>query len=364
MASTTWADDLFATLTGDAPPGPWDKRDVRAKGFLGQIFRNSLPGLTGIQRSRFLEYAGPRFAEILRPRLNGAKSQRDLMELARDLQISEKFQSQLRRYKTKYEQQIGAPLSSVERGTNEIDNQRPDTGAHSLRPRFRLPGPTTLREDRKQSISDIVQGDLWSFNPPDAELGQNNSLFLDNLQNQALLYSDPLGMPRRPDYLEELVAIGSVPPQWSCEMSDLDDVIHDKIRDAAVQAGLRTLPPVSITLQDNTQKPCPFGLPRPNNYFIPNNDLSEGFKRDFTQGVENGELDRLGWKRDYDTWRNPREPSKFLPPTPIATQQEQMTKFMKNGFDPTFSTAEFGPRLARDTTTLKGSQWMKTISFC
>ena len=120
MASTSWADDLFATLTGDAPPGPWDKRDVRAKGFLGQIFRNSLPGLSSIQRNRFLEYAGPRFAQVLRPRLNGAQSQKDLMELARDLQISEKFQSELRRYKTKYEQQIGAPLSSVERGTTRL----------------------------------------------------------------------------------------------------------------------------------------------------------------------------------------------------------------------------------------------------
>ena len=138
MASTTWADDLFATLTGDAPPGPWDKCDVRAKGFLGQIFRNSLGALTSIQRNRFLEYAGPRFAEILRPRLNGAKSQYELMELARDLQVSERFQSQLRRYGTKYGQQIGAPLSSVERGSNELDNQRSDTGAHALLPRFKL----------------------------------------------------------------------------------------------------------------------------------------------------------------------------------------------------------------------------------
>ena len=347
MASTTWADDLFATLTGDAAPGPWDKRDLRSKAFLGQVFRNSIPGLSSVQRGRLLEYAGPRFAEILRPRLNGAKSQYELMELARDLQVSEKFQSQLRRYKTKYEQQIGAPLSSVEKGSNELDNQRPDTGAHSLRPRFRLPGPDTLREDRTQSISDIVQGDMFSFNPPDAELGQNHSLFLDNLQHEAYIrYAEPLGMPRRPDYLEELVAIGSVPPQWSCEMEDLDDIIHDKMRDAAVQAGLKTMPPVSITLEDRTNKPCPFGLPRPNNYLIPINDLSENFKRDFTQGVEFGELDRLGWKRDYDTWRNPREPSKFLPATPIMTQQEQMTKITKNGFDPTFSTAEFGPRLS------------------
>ena len=364
MASTTWADDLFATLTGDAPPGPWDKRDIRSKAFLGQVFRNSIPGLSSTQRARLLEYAGPKFAEILRPRLNGAKSQYELMELARDLQVSERFQAQLRRYKTKYEQQIGAPLSSVERGSNELDNQRPDTGAHSLRPRFILPGPNTLREDRRQSIQDIVQGDLWAFNPPDAELGQNNSLFLDNLQNEALRYADPLGMPRRPDYLEQLVAIGQVPPQWSCEMTDLDDIIYDKMRDAAVQAGLRTVAPVSVTLQDTTNMPCPFGLPRPNNYLIPANDLSEGFTRDFTQGVENGELDRLGWKRDYDTWRNPREPSKFLPATPIATYQEQMTKITKNGFDPIFSTAEVGPRLSRDTTILKGSQFMKTISYC
>ena len=363
MASTTWADDLFATLTDTAQPGPWDKKDLRSKAFLGQVFRNSIPGLSGVQRSRLLEYAGPKFAEKLRPRLNGAKSQYELMELARDLQSSEQFQSQLRKYKTKYEQQIGAPLSSVEKGSNELDNQRPDSGAHALRPRFRLPGPDTLREDHSQSVSDIVQGDLWAFNPPDAELGQNNSLYLDNLQNEALRYMAPLGMPRRPDYLEELVAIGQVPPQWSCEMTDLDDIIHDQMRDAAVQAGLHTMPPVSITLQDASNKPCAFGSYRPNNFLIPINDLSEGFKRDFTQGVENGELDYLGWKRDYDTWRNPREPSKFLPATPIATPQEQMTKIMTNGFDPTFSTAEVGPRLARDTTTLKGCQFMKTKSF-
>ena len=47
----------------------------------------------------------------------------DLIQLAHDLQTNEKFQSVLKSYQTPIEQPSDVPLSSVDAGTTQLDNQ-------------------------------------------------------------------------------------------------------------------------------------------------------------------------------------------------------------------------------------------------
>ena len=131
----------------------------------------------------------------------------------------------------------------------------------------------------------------------------------------------------------------------------------DQIRDAVVQEGMMSLPPISISLQDNTGLPDPYGNPRPNNYFEPVNTLVPGYQRDFTQTVEFGELNYRGFKPDYDPLRNPRERTR-LSVVPIQTAREQLGQMYRQGFDHIFNTG-FGPQpLNPGPIDLKGSQFI------
>ena len=111
------------------PPTEWAYADRRTKPFFNQVIRNALPSLSTTQRSKLLEYVGPLFAKEFRPRLETAK-QRDLVELARDLQTNESFQKTLKHYQSTLEKSIGMPLSQVDAGAAQLDSQLLDNGAH------------------------------------------------------------------------------------------------------------------------------------------------------------------------------------------------------------------------------------------
>ncbi|MFO0005536.1 MAG: hypothetical protein ACK559_30840, partial [bacterium] len=64
--------------------------------------------------------------------------------------------------------------------------------------------------------------------------------------------------------MDQLQAVAPVAPQWSGKY-DVEDAVVDKIRDAVVQEGMLSLPPISLSLQDTTGLPDPYGNPRPNN---------------------------------------------------------------------------------------------------
>ena len=88
------------------PPQSYDERDTRSKAFFGQVIRNSFgQTLSGTQRGKFLDYVGPHLGAQFRSRFVGA-SQKDLIELARDLQQNESFQSTLKYYQTKLNKRL------------------------------------------------------------------------------------------------------------------------------------------------------------------------------------------------------------------------------------------------------------------
>ena len=158
------------------PPKDWAYADRRSKPFFNQVLRNAMPSLSTTQRSKMLEYIGPLLSKAFRPRLESAK-QRDLVELARDLQTNESFQATLKHYKTTLEQSMGMPLSQVDAGSTQLDSQLADNGAHELRSRFLLPTNESMRETIVQSMRDVVKADLFDFRTINEELGQNNGLY-------------------------------------------------------------------------------------------------------------------------------------------------------------------------------------------
>ena len=85
------------------PPKQYDPRDTRSKAFFGQVIRNAFPSLSGTQRGKFLEYVGLLLGQQFRSRFTGA-SQKDLIQMARDLQQNENFQSTLKYNQTTMEQ--------------------------------------------------------------------------------------------------------------------------------------------------------------------------------------------------------------------------------------------------------------------
>ena len=105
------------------PPKSYDPRDTRSKAFFNQILRNSFPSLSSTQRGTFLNYIGPLLGAQFRERFVGA-SQKDLIQFARDLQQNESFQSTLKYYQTKMEQENGVPLTSVDSGSTQMDSRK------------------------------------------------------------------------------------------------------------------------------------------------------------------------------------------------------------------------------------------------
>ena len=338
----------------------WDSKDFKARPFIDQVVRNMKPKLTATQRGRLVDFVGPHVAEQLRGRLNAATS-KDLIQIARDLQTNEQFSKVLNDYQTAYEQKvIGVPLTEIDKGSMQVDSQV-DTGNYKLRPRFQLATEDTLKESREQSLNDIVNADMFDFRVPGDELGRNNGLYIDNLKNERLRFADPLGVPRAPDNLERLVGIRPIVPQWDGPVveSQIDDIIVDRIRDEYITAGLKSLPPISIGLHDTTNKPDPYGYYRPNNFLIPTDDLTPGFRRDITQGVAFGELNELGFKKDYDySAKDFRDPSR-MQDMPIQTREQQLSQLYSMGFDCTFSTGFQSKLPEPDKVDLKGNCWIK-----
>ena len=339
------------------PPTAYDPRDIRSKAFFGQVIRNAMPSLSGTQRAKFLDYVGPLLGQQFRSRFVGA-SQKDLIQMARDLQQNESFQSTLKYYQTTMEQQSGVPLASVDAGATQLDNQPDNVRANNkLRTRALLPTDLAYRETPMQAISDVALANEFDFRAPMEELGQNNSLYLDNLRHDAQLRYAGASLPRRPDDLENLVGTQPPVPQWTDDYP-MEDAIANMYHDEAVQDGLSSLPPVSVALKDNIPCPDPYGNYRPNNYFEPVNNLGPGYQRDFTQSVEFGELDARGFKPDYDPLRTPRDVSRLLPAVPIQTKEQQLRQIYTQGYDATFSTGFAVEPPTPGPMSLKGFQWM------
>ena len=102
-------------------------------------------------------------------------------------------------YQTTMEQQSGVPLTSVDAGATQLDNQPDNMRANKLRTRASLPTDLAYRETPMQAIQDVALANQFDFRAPGEDLGQNNSLYLGNLQHDATLRYAGASLPRRPD---------------------------------------------------------------------------------------------------------------------------------------------------------------------
>ena len=255
------------------------------------------------------------------------------------------------------EQQSGVPLASVDAGATQLDSQPDNMRANKLRTRASLPTDLAYRETPMHAIKDVALANQYDFRAPGEDLGQNNSLYLDNLRHDATLRYAGASLPRRPDDLENLVGTQPPVPQWTDDYP-VEDAVAKMYHDAVIQDGLRSLPPISVALKDNIPCPDPYGNYRPNNYFEPVNNLQPGYQRDFTQSVEFGELDARGFKPDYDPLRTPRAVSRLLPAVSIQTKDEQLRQIYRQGYDATFHTGFAVEPPTPGPMSLKGFQWM------
>ena len=161
-------------------------------------------------------------------------SQKDLIQLARDLQQNENFQSTLKYYQTTMEQESGVPLTSVDAGATQLDSQPDNMRANKLRTRASLPTDLAYRETPMQAIQDVALANQFDFRAPGEDLGQNNSLYLDNLRHDTTLRYAGASLPRRPDDLERLVGTHDPVPQWTDDYP-LEDAVAKMYHDAAVE---------------------------------------------------------------------------------------------------------------------------------
>ena len=333
---------------------PWDPEDVRTKPFINQLIRNQMPNLTSIQRSRLLDRVGPHVASSLRDRLKGA-SQSKLIDIARDLSTNEKFKTQLNAYKSALETSLGVPLSAIDQGSIQADDQPSGGGVTKLRTRYLLPGPDTLKESPDQALRDIVNADMFDYRVPNEELGVANSLFLDNLRNDAMRFYD-CSLPRAPEHLEELVAGHKTVPQFDPSEYAVEDALHDALKGGIIENGLMRMPPISLSLKDTTGKVDPSGLPRRDSYMIPVNE-SAGFKT-VMQGTWPGYLYAMGFRPDYDPLRDPDQPSRLLPVVPAQSAADQVMQYRRDGSDYLWSSGYY-PSIPRgESANLRGSQWI------
>lgn len=214
--------------------------------------------------------------------------------------------------KTAFEQASRDELVMGEETKDPRDSRR-----QTLRSRFKLDGPETVAESPMISVGDVVQSDLFSWKPTN-ENGTLNSVHLDQKRNEYILQQDS-GNPRPPHNLEELILPYQCLPEYR-DQQNVGGFITDKIISATVEGGLKYGPPNSIALRDQAVQVDPFGLSRTQSTFLVNtSSLQRGFIRDFTQGVQPGEMDAVGYVRgEFAMWRNddPRTPQNtdYTPP--------------------------------------------------
>ena len=252
---------------------------------------------------------------------------------------------------------MGVPLSAIDQGAIQADDQPTGGGVTKLRTRYVLPGPEALKESPDQALRDIVNADMFDYRTPNEELGQANSLYLDNLRNERLRFYD-CSIPRQPQHLEELVAGYTTIPQFDPSVSETEDAIHDALKSSIIENGLMHIPPISLSLKDLTGKPDPFGLPRRDSYMIPVADQTPGF-RTVMQGCYPGYLDAMGFRPTYDPMRDPdQQPSRLLPAVPAQSAAAQIMQYNRDGGDYLWSSGYY-PSIPRgEGAGLRGSQWI------
>lgn len=291
------------------------------EGALGQIFRNK----SKEQLKRLSADTLPYFANQLNSMFRNVKTTKVATDsVANFIKL---YKNEIEVLVADFEQYMRDDLLEEDSSGN-----KPLPGKPVLRSRFIQPGQDTARESVRQSVSDIVQSDLFSYNTTNAETGLNNTVYLDNLRNEYINTRDP-GRPRPPYELEQLVLPFPVISQY-LDQQPVEDIL---MREAKTLVGAEMLlrgPPLSFALNDASVQVDPFQLSKTEMTFMVNvNSLQPGMQRDWTQSTEFGENEYIGMRKTSSSLRFPREAEDNTYTNPIPKQQNLEREEKGVGFD-------------------------------
>jgi len=348
--------DAFLQNAGfDIKLPDWDIGTRKNRRFIDSITRQMFPQLSPTQRNKLVEYAGPTVSAELSDMLSSA-SPLKLIDIGRSLISSSSFRTRMEGFKTSLERSIGTELKNVDRDANQYLSETklaPTRYASQLKLRQGdknyLPGTGTGKEPITQSVSDIVQADLFSYQTPNPELGENNSLYIDNQLNDRIL-SGGDALPVSSLDIAKLVGVGPIIPQWRSEQ-DVEREVDILIHNAMTSSAFHSLPPISIALDDQNmaQRNPSYMMP-----IVQTEQLSV-----YNQGVPLGELNRLGFKRQsVDTLRWPDKKTRvgpYMQPTPRVDAFNQIEE---DGYNYLETTGKAWAPLFQTTVLRDGAHWL------
>ena len=223
---------------------------------------------------------------------------------------AEKMDDAIANFTNDYKGGIASLESSFDQSARnrnfDDEDKREVRGKVVLRSRFYLAGEDTIHETAAQSISDVVQSDLFGWKSSNEDTGVFNSVHLDNKRHEFMMSQEP-GEPRPPQRIEQLVLGYKVPEQWD-DQQPITEIVYDDLKQQVIEAGLRNAGPVSVALADQHMESDPYGLTATQSTYLHNvNTLAPGLQV-YQQGVPFGMLDTVGMRRTggYESWYDER----------------------------------------------------------
>lgn len=99
-----------------------------------------------------------------------------------------------------------------------------------LRRRYYQPGESVGVESTMQAVNDVANANLFSYRIPNDGLGNNNSLYLTNKQNEHLLLSGHMGLPRPPNMEDARILPFQTLDQYDSDQP-VNKILHDRLVD-------------------------------------------------------------------------------------------------------------------------------------
>ena len=226
---------------------------------------------------------------------------------------SDEMNDRISDFSTRYKTEISDLESNFDQSsrnrTFDDEDKRQAAGKPVLRSRFFLAGKDTISENSAQSMSDVVQADLFSWRSSNEETGTFNSVYLDSKRHEWMMMQDP-GEPRPPQRLEQMLFGHEVPEQWH-DQQPLDSLVYDSVKEVVVQAGLMGGAPTSVALSDQHVEVDPFGLSDTRSTFLRNVNTMSPALEVVPNGVPFGSLDGRGMRlaSGLEDWTHPLAPT-------------------------------------------------------
>ena len=227
--------------------------------------------------------------------------------------LTESKREEIRREFLKFADNHGFAIQALRPNQSE-----PVPGFEYLRARYTIAEPSDVKESLTQQVSDTAEADLFNYVPPNAELGEYNSLYLYNKLNQAQRFhnSNVKPLTNIPNVLGFESAFNE--QQFQSTYSQLRQVEQSEL----MQKTLDMLPAIGILAGSNLRTVDPFTEREQFSYMIPGNPQPDRFSRDPNQPLGAAFNNYHGFTPWYDQERKPLERS--VPAGPSMNRDQQL----------------------------------------